>query len=102
MYIGNPASPTTSNLAGSEGLSIHPQSDCGQGSLVKEGSAREIMPGRAVGKLSNSGGRLWSVGLSEPVTNSAINFLLINHIDSYSLITFWGNSDEARKFPWHV
>lgn len=41
------------------------------------------MPETALGKRSNSGGRLWSVGLSEPVTNSAINFLLINHVDSY-------------------
>lgn len=82
-YIGNPASPTTSNLAGSEGLSVHPQPDCGQGSLEKKGSAREMMPETALGRQSSNGGRLRSVGLSEPVTNSAINFLLINHVDSY-------------------
>lgn len=41
------------------------------------------MPETALGKQSRNGGRLWSVGLSESVTNSAINFLLINPIDSY-------------------
>lgn len=42
------------------------------------------------------------MALSEPVTNSAIDFLLMNLVDSYQLITFEGNSDEARKSHWHV
>lgn len=41
------------------------------------------MPERARGELSRNRGTLWSVGLSEPVTNSAINVLLINRVDSY-------------------
>lgn len=40
-------------------------------------------PERSQGKLSENGGRSLSVGLSGPVPNSAINFFLINLVDSY-------------------
>lgn len=51
---------------------------------------------------SRNGGRLWSVQLSGLLPNCAINFLLINLVNSYKLITFWRKSDETRKFPGHV
>lgn len=87
MYIVNPASPsTTSPSLKYSALSTHPQSDCRKGQVVNTGApavGSPAAPERARGKLSRNRGTLWSVGLSELVTNSAINFLVINGVASY-------------------
>lgn len=81
----------SSNFTVSERLSIHPQSGHRKGWVVNTDHpavGSPIDPERLHlraprGTLNTIRGKLWSVGLSELVTDSTINFLLINCVDSY-------------------
>lgn len=89
MYPANPASPSTTppsaSLKGSASSTVRLQERKGVNTEypLPRAVCSPTEPETSQGALSRSQGRLWSVGPSGPVTHSAINFLLINLVDSY-------------------
>lgn len=98
MYTANPVSPSAvpTSLSLKNSAFVHSQA-ARKGEHWSPLLRAAPWSLRDLGTPSRHSGRLCSVGLSGPITNSAIDSLFINLVDSYSLITFWGNSDEARK-----